>query len=153
MKEEYRKAVFVVIYKIEKKKEGNRILYLLLRRRHHWKGWEFTKGGVDKGEGLREGALREAREESNLKPIKIIDFKVKGKYKYKKQFRDRPGYTGQTYHLFAAQVPLKNSNRVRVDKKEHSGWKWMNFDKAMKKLRHNNQKYCLAIVNKRLNKI
>ena len=77
----YRKAIFVVTYA----KVKDEIYYLILKRKLHWKGWEFPKGGL---ESLREklfvnsAVKREVKEETSLKAIKIKNMKTSGKYKY-----------------------------------------------------------------------
>jgi len=148
-KKEYRKAVFIVTYKIE----NNAIYYLLLKRKLHWKGWEFPKGGIDKGENAKQAALRECFEESGFKSKKIISFNISGKYKYPKILKDRPNRIGQTYKLFACEVKPKPNQKVKFDKKEHSNFLWLDFEKAIKKLSWPDQKKCLKIVNNRLLKI
>lgn len=141
MKEKYRKAVFVVVYSGEE--------YLLLKRKLHWKGWEFPKGGVDSGERLLETAKREVKEESGLKSIKIKRHNVSGKYKYGKELKDRPGFIGQTYSLYSAEV---KKDKVKLDKehKEHSDYAWVNFEEAIKMLKWPNQRRCLRLVHKSL---
>ena len=57
LKSKYRKAVFVVGY--AKTQKG--IEYILLKRKLHWKGWEFPKGKIDEGENKLETARRELR--------------------------------------------------------------------------------------------
>lgn len=143
-KRPFRKAVFIVTYR---KTKDSQIEYLLLKRKLHWTGWEFPKGGVDKGERLQETAKRECFEESGLKPLKLMKYPITGKYKYHKPLADRPGIIGQTYTLFSAQV---SQERVTLDKKEHAGYVWLSFQKAIKKLTHENQKKCLKIVNRGL---
>ena len=120
----YRKAVFIVVYKIEKNNKNNKISYLLLKRKLHWKGWEFPKGGIDGKESTKQAALRETQEESGLKPLNIISFKIKGKYKYHKLLKDRPNKIGQTYQLFACQVKL---GKVKFDKKLASRLIFFNY--------------------------
>ena len=136
----YRKAVFVVVYRIYEKK----VLYLTLKRKLHWKGWEFPKGAIEANEPLSKTARREAFEESGLKVLSIKKFNFSGKYKYHKTFIDRPGFFGQTYSLFAANV---KNGRVKLEKREHSAFKWRYFDEAYKKLKWPNQKKSLRIVN------
>ncbi|MFA5174438.1 MAG: NUDIX domain-containing protein [Candidatus Pacearchaeota archaeon] len=143
MKLKYRKGVFVVIYRKEKEK----LYYLLLKRKHHWKGWEFPKGGAEKNESLLETAKREAKEETGQRIFNIKKYNSFGRYKYKKKFSDRPGLMGQTYTLFSGQTKDK---KIKFDKKEHLGYKWLEFDKAVNKLTHNNQRKSLKIVNKNL---
>ncbi len=136
----YRKAIFVVVYARDKDK----IYYLILKRRHHWRGWEFPKGGINPGENKKHAAGREAIEETGLIPIKIKKFNYSGKYLYKKKFMDRKGLTGQTFSLYAARV---KNGKVKIDKKEHKGYKWFGFDEAIRKVRFVNQKKSLRIVN------
>ncbi|MBR9704310.1 NUDIX domain-containing protein [Candidatus Pacearchaeota archaeon] len=145
MKGKYRKGVFVVTYRIKK----NKILYLILKRKLHWKGWEFPKGGIKSKENLKKAVKRELYEETGQKPINIKQYPISGKYKYEKQFADRIGFIGQTYKLFSAELKEK---KVKFDRLEHSGYKWFSFKKAYKKLTFDNKKKCLKIVNKDLEK-
>lgn len=136
----YRKAVFVLPY--VKTKEG--IRYLLLKRKLHWNGWEFTKGGINHGEAKEKAVKRELREETGLHALKIKRFPYSGKYIYNKRFPTRPGMIGQTFSLYSAEV---KKGKVRADKKEHSGHRWEDFSHAMKILRWPNQRKSLKIVN------
>jgi len=137
----FRKAVFIVTY--ARTKKG--IEYLILKRKLHWKGWEFPKGGLNFFETKKGGVKRELREETGLIPIKIKKFKVNGKYKYNKKFSDRKGILGQAYSLYSVEVKKK---KVKLDRKEHCDFKWLSFEKAKKKLTWANQRKCLAIVEK-----
>jgi len=143
-KRTFRPAVFVPIYYFDKDKKP---IYLLLKRKLHWKGWEFPKGKIEKGENKSKTAKREAWEESGLKVIKLKRFNVSGKYYYHKPLKDRPQYKGQTYTLFSGEVKL---GKVKLEAREHSGYIWLPFDKAVKKITWSNQKKCLGIVNKSL---
>ncbi|MEK6840444.1 MAG: NUDIX domain-containing protein, partial [Nanoarchaeota archaeon] len=142
MKLKYRKAVFVLPY--AKTKKG--IEYLLLKRKLHWKGWEFTKGKIEQGERKEQTARRELLEETGHKALKgkVKKFNFSGKYLYHKLFPDRPGFIGQTFSLYAAQV---KKGPVSLDKREHNGHKWIDFSIALKMLKFPNQKKSLKIVN------
>ena len=141
----YRPAIFAVVYLLDK--HSNKPVYLLLKRKKHWKGWEFPKGGVEKGENKLKTLKREIKEECGLKIIKIIRYGIKGKYNYPKNFKKRPGFTGQTYSLYSVQV---REDKVKIDKREHSGFKWLNFASARKIITYKNQKKCLGIVNQKI---
>lgn len=144
----YRPAAFIVTYSIK----NNKIYYLLLKRKLHWKGWEFPKGGIEKKEKILFAIKREIKEETGINLLKIKSFpKIKGKYKYEKQYLDRKGFVGQTYKLFLVEIPF--SKKIKIDKKEHSNYQWLEFPKAIKKLTWPNQKKCLKIVSKYLSKI
>ena len=142
----YRKAVFIVTYSLI----GNKIYYLILKRKLHWKGWEFPKGGVNFLETKKHAVKRELKEETGLKPLKIKKFNIHGKYKYNKEFRDRPGIKGQNYTLFAVET---KKEKIKLDKLEHSNYKWLNFKEAMKKLTWKNQKKCLKVVDDWIKKL
>ena len=146
MRGKFRHAIFAVVYSVENKK----VEYLILKRKKHWIGWEFPKGGIDLFEARKMAVRREVREETGLKILKIKRFNGGGLYKYKKNLEDRPGVVGQTYHLFAVEV---KKGKVSLDKKEHSEFKWVNFKGAEKKLTWEDQKKCLKIVNEWLSKI
>ena len=97
MKGEYRKAVFIVVYAIEK----NEVFYAILKRKKHWTGWEFPKGGVDGNESLEKTAKREAFEETGRRVISLKRYPISGQYRYTKILEDRPNMIGQTYTLFS----------------------------------------------------
>lgn len=140
-KEKYRKGIFIVTYAITNGKPE----YLILKRKLHWKGWEFPKGGISNMfETKRQAVKRELKEETGLEILKIKNFKEFGKYKYKKKIPDRKGIIGQTYHLFSAEV---KKEKVKLDCLEHNAYKWLDFKKATKILTWPNQKRCLKKVN------
>lgn len=142
----YRKAVFIVVYRKARPRfcKSHNILYLVLKRKLHWRGYEFPKGAIEKNENLLGVMKRELFEETGQRALKIKRFNLHGKYKYHRILEDRPGYIGQTWKLFAAEV---KSSRIKIDKKEHSGYKWLNFRDAVKKIKFNDQKKCLNAVN------
>ena len=96
----YRKAVFIIVH--SKTKKG--FEYLILKRKLHWKGWEFVKGGRRFFESRTCTARREVKEETGLKILGIKKFNFSGKYKYDKEYTDRKGFVGQTFYLFSAEV-------------------------------------------------
>lgn len=137
----YRKAIFIVTY--AKTKKG--IEYLILKRKLHWKGWEFPKGAIKFFETKRLAVERELFEETGLIPLKIKKFDYSGRYNYNKMFPDRSGIQGQSFSLYATEI---KKAKVRLDKLEHSDYKWIGFEKALKMLKFPNQKKSLEIVNK-----
>jgi len=141
----YRKSVFITTYEIKKQK----INYLLLKRKLHWKGWEFPKGGIEKKESILKTIKREIKEETNQTPFNIKKYSLNGKYKYSKKLKDRPNQIGQSYKLYSAQI--KNT-KIKIDKTEHSTYKWVTYNQALKLLTWPNQRKCLRHVNKKLTK-
>jgi len=146
IKRKYRGAVFILGYAITGKAK-NKIEYILLKRRLHWKGWEFPKGKIEAGENKIQTARRELREETGLSPVDghVKKFNFSGKYRYPKLLSDRPGTIGQTFALYAAET--KKNGKIKLDLKEHSGHKWVDYKTAMKMLRWSNQKKSLRMVN------
>ena len=141
MAKRYREGVFVVVYARVKKE----IEYLILKRKLHWKGWEFPKGGIEGKEKIVNTIKRELEEETSLKALKITKFPLSGKYNYSKMLSDREGIIGQTYTLYSAEV--KKKPVISLDRQEHSGYKWMKFEDAINSLKWPNQKECLRAVN------
>jgi 8-oxo-dGTP pyrophosphatase MutT (NUDIX family) len=141
----YRAGVFIVVYaKVRKSFE-----YVILKRKKHWTGWEFPKGGIDNKENLRQTVIREVLEETGHKAMNVKKFDFSGKYDYGKEFPDRKGFTGQTYTLFAVEI---KKGDIVFDEKEHSDSVWLNFEDAFEKLTWVNQKESLKIVDDWLNK-
>jgi 8-oxo-dGTP pyrophosphatase MutT (NUDIX family) len=144
----YRKSVFIVTYRKSKSIFGKEIIkYLVLKRKLHWKGWEFPKGGLETKEANEKTIRREMKEETGQSPFNIKKYPIQGKYKYSKILKDRPNIIGQTFKLFSAE--LKKA-KVKLDCNEHSIYKWLEFDKAIKLLTYSNQRRCLRIVEKEL---
>jgi 8-oxo-dGTP pyrophosphatase MutT (NUDIX family) len=141
----YRRGIFFVVYK----NLGGRVKkkYLILERKLHWKGWEFPKAGLKNHENREKALERELKEETGCKPKKIKKFNINGKFKYKKKMPDRKGYAGQSWRLFAVEVDCK---KIKIEKKEHRSYKWLDFKSAMKILTYPNQKRCLKIVNSKI---
>lgn len=144
-KEKYRNAIFIVTYA----KQKDKIYYLILKRKLHWKGWEFPKGGINFLETKKSAIKREIKEETGLEVLNVKKFKISGKYKYDKIYSDRPGVMGQKFSLYAVEI---KKGKIKIDRLEHSDYKWLEFGKAIKKLTWANQKKCIAIVHGWLNK-
>jgi len=142
MPSKYRQVVFVVAYARKSKEE---IKYLILKRKFHWRGWEFPKGGINFPESKKSAVIREILEETGKKTLKVKRFNFHGKYDYKKKFPERKDFIGQAYYLYAAEIKYGN---VKIDKMEHSTYVWLSFDEALKKVTFRNQKKSLEIVNK-----
>ena len=137
----YRKALFVLTY--ARTKKG--INYLILKRKLHWRGWEFPKGAIKFLETKRHAVKRELFEETGSVPLKIKKFNYFGRYNYDKIYPDRPGIRGQSFSLYAAEI---KKARVKLDKLEHSDYRWVGFETALKMVKWPNQKKSLEIVNK-----
>ena len=123
----------------------NQVLFL---KSNKWKEqYGIPAGKLHYGESIINGLKREIKEETGLNfKGKVKDFRIKGKYSYKRKLKDRSGVIGQTFKLFAVEV--KKEKKIKADSIEHFKGEWMVFEKALKKLTWSNQRKCLRIVNK-----
>lgn len=144
-KNKWRRGVFMVVYR----KNKDKIEFLIQKRKLHWKGYEFPKGGIEKCEDEEETVRREVLEETGLKILKLTNHKLSGKYLYEKRLEDRPHIIGQTWKLYSAEVGL---GKVKIDKNEHYGYEWLLYKDAKKKLTWDNQKKCLDVVWNKIKK-
>lgn len=135
----------MVTYHLEDKQPK----FLIQKRKLHWKGYEFPKGGVEKLELKFWAIKREIKEETGLPIKKIHNHRVKGKYPYKKELKDRPGIIGQTFSLYSVEV---KKGKPILDKREHTDAEWLTYREALKKLTWENQKESLTLVNEWLKK-
>ena len=127
-----RKLVAGVIFKGDK--------YLLLKRKHHWKGWEFVKGNLEK-ESFRTALLREIREETKLSRVKIICELPKDMiYSHD----DIGGHTTSMQKGFLVEY-LAGSIKVSF---EHSGFRWAAAKEARQLLTFPSHKAFLILAEK-----
>jgi bis(5'-nucleosidyl)-tetraphosphatase len=136
----YRRTVFMVVYRTVKKDK----IYLILKRKLHWRGYEFPKGGVEDGETELDAVRREVSEETGLPIKKITNHNKKGKYDYSRMLPDRKEISGQAYSLYSVEV---GEGDVIFDSHEHSSYQWLSYVDALNILSKPNQKECLSLVN------
>jgi len=140
---DYREGIRLVVYK----KKKNKILYLILKRKLRWNGYETLKGGKLKNETDAQAIRRELKEETSLKPKEIVNLNLKSKFlypkKYQKMFHKR-GFIGNCY-IVRAEGKIKLS-------KEHSSYRWLDYDKAKKLITFKENKLILKIANEILKK-
>jgi hypothetical protein len=89
----------VVIYK----KSGQ---ILLLKRSDGRNDWDLPGGHLKKGESYEEGAIRETKEETNLKISRL-----------------KPVSTHKHIHFFKVKAP---KGKIQLQKEEHIDSKWVN---------------------------
>lgn len=105
--------------------------YLLL----HYKGrhWDFVKGNIEENESEKETITREAKEEANIGKLYLINgFREIIRYFYKK---DKELINKEVIFCIAktGQKSIKLSY-------EHIGYKWLNFNDALKLLTYKTAK-------------
>lgn len=130
--------------KLNSVKGGEQKKYLILKRKLHWRGYEFPKGGIEDGESELDAVKREVSEETGLKIKRIKNFNKKGKYEYSRKLPDRANVDGQEYSLYSVEVL---DGEVIIDKHEHSDYQWLSYTDALRILSKSNQKECLKLVN------
>jgi 8-oxo-dGTP pyrophosphatase MutT (NUDIX family) len=139
---EFRKGVSLVVYR----KEKDKILYLVLKRRLRWIGYEIVKGGKLKNENDLQSIKRELKEETGLKPIKITKLNGKLKFNYPKKDQIVFHKKGFIANCYLVEV---DSKKVKL-RKEHSSYKWLSYNKSKEILTYTNLKKILENANKKI---
>ena len=114
-------------------KEDHKMYYLTL---HYQAGhWDFPKGNVEHDEKLRQTALRETKEETNLDIELNPEFKQSLSYFYRRDDL----LVSKTVYFFLGQAHAK---KVKLSS-EHIGYKWLTYDEALDILTYDNAKEIL----------
>lgn len=118
--------------------------YLLL---HYPAGhWDFPKGNIEKGEAEMDTVRREVKEETSIDNIEFVNgFRKKIMYNYRRG--GKLVYKEVIFYL--AKASDKN---VKLSF-EHQGYKWLNYNDAMKLLTYKNAKMILEEANKFLSNV
>lgn len=131
------------------RRQGNKIYYLLL---HYEAGhWGFPKGHIEKGENEKETLIREIKEETGLEDIKIISgFKeyikyiFRNVYKLEKKEKTKASWVFKIVIYYLIEVRTKE---VKISF-EHTGYKWLEYQEALKCLTFKNTKEVLKKAHK-----
>ena len=116
------------------REEDGRKLFLLL---HYPSGhWDFVKGRIEKGESLRQTALREAMEETGITDIEFVEGFEEG-IEYGYQFGGKA--VRKNVVFFLAKTGTKD---VRVSH-ENLDYVWLEYDDALQKTTYQNAKNLL----------
>ncbi|MEK7167802.1 MAG: NUDIX domain-containing protein [Patescibacteria group bacterium] len=128
--------------------------YLVLYHRGNY--WNFPKGGVEPGESELETALRELKEETGVKDVKVVDgFRQQTQF----FFKGDEGLIKKDFVLYLAQAPM-SAEVITSDKYSHheqiNGYAWFDFKNAMKVLKFKNLKEILkeadSFINSKIKK-
>ena len=136
---EYQHSAGIVVFGQE---DGQR-KYLLL---HYVSGhWDFPKGKLEEGETKEQAARRELQEETGIEEVDIIPgFQDSLAYMF-------TGRSGKKIHktvtFFAGQTRIKDI----ILSREHKGFAWLPFEKAVAQVTYKNAKELLEKVELFLN--
>jgi len=118
--------------------------YLLL----HYEGghWDFVKGHVEKNESERQTVLRETEEEAGITDLTYIEgYREPISYFYR-----RAGRTVRKEVVF--YLLQTKTEAVRLSR-EHVGFDWLSYDRAMERLTYKNAKDTLQKAHEFLEKL
>jgi bis(5'-nucleosidyl)-tetraphosphatase len=137
MKEE--SSAGVVIYL--EKPEG--IHYLLLN--YPTGHWDFVKGKIEKGENIRQTAIRETKEETGIGDLEFKDgFMEKINYNFQ--------FEGELIHKNVVFFLAKTKTSEVFVSHEHLDYTWLDYENALKKITYQNAKNILSKVNNLIRK-
>lgn len=129
-----RRGIAAVIFRKDKGKKK----YLIFKRKLNWVGWEFMKGGCKLFESENNCLVREVCEESGFESFLFEKVGLKYNFKYQKLFmKDNRLFSGAKNSVYFIEV---FSPKVKIDKLEHSGFKWVSKKDALKLLTWDDQK-------------
>ena len=109
-------------------------LQVLMMERTGWPGfWQSVTGSLDaEDEPLRDGALREVREETGIDAAahRLVDWGIENEFEIfaKNRARYAPGVTHNREHVFGLTVP--EGTPVVNDPREHLRHEWLHWREA-----------------------
>ncbi|MBI2038574.1 MAG: NUDIX domain-containing protein [Candidatus Nealsonbacteria bacterium] len=123
------------------RKEAGKIFYLLLRYpartgRAKREYWDFPKGHINSGETIEDTVKREVQEETGLTDIEFTEgFQLKIRYYLTKNQQK----ILKTVVFLLAEAKTKN---IKISD-EHTGFQWLPYEEALKRLVFKNAKNIL----------
>jgi 8-oxo-dGTP pyrophosphatase MutT (NUDIX family) len=140
----YRKGVSAIVFK----RKGKKAVFLVLHRKLNWAGYEIMKGGLMAREGEEHALGRELREETGIRRYCFVKTGYEYKYLWTRDYvKDNRSFNGAHFRLFVV-MGLGKSGKIKIDKKEHSGYSWVTAKKALKMLTYKDQRDALRFVLK-----
>ncbi|MCD6094594.1 NUDIX domain-containing protein [bacterium] len=126
------------------REEDSKFYYLLL---HYQSGhWDFPKGHIEKGEKEKETVRREIKEETGIQDIEFIPgFRERITYFFRKSYdkNKKPPLVFKEVVFYLVKTKTK---QVRISY-EHTGYKWLPYNKAIKQITFKNAKEILERAN------
>jgi 8-oxo-dGTP pyrophosphatase MutT (NUDIX family) len=133
-----RSAGFVIFFQADPSSE---IEFLLLDYGRHW---DFPKGHVEAGEDDLTAARRELQEETGLTDARVVPgFHEEMTYFFRHK---RHGLVRKTVVFFLAEAATR---KVKLSR-EHTGYAFLNYQEAIKRLTFPTAKQILRIASEKL---
>ncbi len=111
------------------RKEGNKILYLLLFKKYKTEYWDLPKGHIEKGENPVNTAKRESQEEAGITDLEFIHgFMEKVSWLYRLEGK----LVSKTVTYYLAETQTKEAQISS----EHLKPGWFTLEEAEKVLKH-----------------
>jgi len=131
------------------RRENDKMEYLLLHYPSSTKApkeyWDFPKGIIEKGEKIEGTARREIKEETGIEDIKFVEgFKEWIKYFFKLKGKN-------IFKIVTFLLAETKEKEVKISW-EHTGYKWLPYEKALEQLTFKNAKEILKKANDFLEK-
>lgn len=129
------KSCGAIIYR----KNNDRIEYLIIcsKKGHHW---SYPKGHVENSETEEETALREIFEETALKPVLDLNFRMMVTYSPKVGvIKDVVYFIGEI-----------SNQKVKIQEEEVLNYKWLPYNETLSMVTHDNEKNIIIEANKYL---
>ena len=118
------------------KHEGNWKVLLLKLIPERGAYWQPVTGGVEEGESPKQGALREAWEETGLDPFRAIR-----PLRYEFEYESRWGKVHEEAFFFET---LPDCPEPKTDPTEHTGFQWVDLIDIEKHLVHQSHLQAIA---------
>jgi DNA polymerase len=123
---------------------GRRRLFLFLKNPDGW--LDIPKGHLEKGEGYNDAAIREAYEETGL----VVHPEHFFSYTTSYWFVEKKSKVKKTLRIFMARVPC--DSKITISD-EHSGYEWLDFDDAIRKISFRDMKAALSAANEYIDRV
>ena len=127
-------SIGIVLYR--EYPRGNKYLLLKHRQGH----WAFCKGHKIAGETKLETAMRELREETGIRKVKLLRKKIL----LKEQYIIKEKQTNKTVEYFIGESPTDD---IKIDGKEIKSFIWRGYKSALEKITYNKSKKILGEAN------
>jgi 8-oxo-dGTP pyrophosphatase MutT (NUDIX family) len=128
----YEKSCGAIVYRVI----NDKVRFLLIKNKKS-AHWGFPKGHIEKGETSRQTALREVLEEVGLEIEIIPEFESKSEYTVQSRVE-------KSVTIFLAKT---SQTTTTIQPEEIGDYAWLDYDKAIKTLRFENDKVILKQAN------